>query len=67
MPQLDLKAGTKEQFFLPVLQAPPWHTCPLQHRSKGFTGWTGIKCFFYPSLTDVFNKKGRSIFGLLPA
>lgn len=38
--------------------------CLLQHRPKVFTS---IIWFFYPPLTNVFNKNGRFFFGQLPA
>lgn len=35
MPELDLKAGTKEQFFLPVLQASSLAHVPAAAQTKG--------------------------------
>lgn len=81
MPELDLKAGTKEHFFLPALQVLSLPTysaqeCLVQHRPKGFTTQDGQALYgtfyFFKKLTSPFNnyplfKNGRLIFGLLPS
>lgn len=66
MPELDLKVGTKEQFFLPVLQALPWHVC-LSTDQRASQDGQALNAFFHPPLINIFNKNGRFTFGLLPA
>lgn len=51
MPELDLKAGTKEQFFLPVLQASSLAHVPAAAQTKGL--YKHYMGFFIPhSLTS---------------